>query len=408
MNSGAVFLPVALALVLAACQPAPAAPTAAPAKPTAPAGSPAAKPAESPAAKPAASPVSVPAQPAAGSAQAKPPERAVNVDEATRYFGGKTITITVGFSPGGGYDTFARILAEFMPNYIPGSPKIAVTNLPGGASLLAWQTVMRKTPGNGLDIALFSGGLLTQAILGEKLESFDLDTPIYLGAPDFAPRKGAICVRTELAGSFDAFLKSPRKLKIGEAVQATGPGAMKMWLSLVGLPVQPVYGYGGTSELNTAFDRAELDLTDRCDEPYLSNFPHWIGQNVATPLFFYEQSPEWIKAPMAQGKWPWFGYVADIAKVTPDQRAALEVNNRLSAGERLFALPPRTPDNTVNALRQALADTVHDPAFQAEMTKRNFDYGLKTPEMLQEVLNEARTLKPEVLSLLQAMYRSAQ
>jgi len=389
-----------------ACQPTAPSPTAKPAETKPTAAAPAASPAASPAAKPAASPAASPAAQAPGpQPAARPPDPVVNVEEAARYFSGKTITVTVGFSPGGGYDTFARVMAEFMPSFIPGNPKVAVTNVPGAASLTAWQTVMRKAPGTGLDIALFSSGLITQAVLGEKLEAFDLDTPLYIGAPDFAPRRTTVCVRSELASGLDAFLKSPRKLKIAEAAQATGLGSSKVWLEVVGLPVQPVFGYGGTSELNVAFDRGELDMTDRCDDSNTSRFPHWREPGVATPLFYFEEMPEWIKPLLAQGKYPWFGKVFDVIKVTPDQREALEVNFSLSSGERLFALPPRTPDNVAAAIRKGFYDTVNDPTFQQEIIRRNFEVGLKTGDQVRQEIEDAKRLRPEVLAILHEMYR---
>jgi len=328
----------------------------------------------------------------------------VDVEEAARYFNGKTVTVTVGFAPGGGYDTFARIMAVYWPNHIPGNPKMVVTNIPGAGSLSAWQNVMRKTPGNGLDIAVFSGGLLTQAVLGEKLEAFDVELPIYIGAPDYALRRSTLCVRTDVANNLDAFLKLDRKLRIGEASQATGPAAFKEWLQLVGLPVQPVYGYGGTSELNVAFDKGELELSDRCDDSNLKTFPHWISENQATPLFYLERQPDFIAPLLAQGRYPWFTHVFDAVKVTPDQRLAFEMNSRLSTGERLFALPPRTPDNVANALIKSFYDTVADPEFQAAAVARNYDVGLKTGETLRQLIAEVKTLNPEVQGMLQQMY----
>jgi len=281
---------------------------------------------------------------------------------------------------------------------------MVVTNTPGAGSLTAWQQVMRKAPGNGLDVAVFSGGLLTQAALGEKLEAFDVDAPIYLGAPDYALRRSTLCVRTDIANSLDAFLKLDQKLRIGEASPATGPAAFKEWLALVGLPVQPVYGYGGTSELNVAFDKGELQLSDRCDDANLKTFPHWISENQVTPLFYLEREPDFVGPLLAQGKYPWFGYIFDKLNVTPDQKLAFDMNSRLSTGERLFAIPPRTPDNIANALKKSFYDTVADPELQNAATSRNYDVGLKTGETLRQLIDEVKTLKPEVRDMLQQMY----
>ena len=72
--------------------------------------------------------------------------------------------------------------------------------------------------------------------------------------------------------------------------------------------------------------------------------------------------------------------------------------------ERLFALPPKTPDNVANALTNSFYDTVADPEFRNAAVARNYDVGLKTGETLRQLIAEVKTLNPEVQSLLQQMY----
>jgi tripartite-type tricarboxylate transporter receptor subunit TctC len=394
-------------VALAACAPAaaPAQPTSAPSKPTAaPTAAPQSAPAK-PTAQSEAPVAEKPAPAAAPKTAEKSAAPAVDLAQAASYFGGKTITFTVGYAPGGGYDTYARIVAVHMGRHIPGTPEIVVTNMPGAGSLSAVQTVMRKAPGNGMDLVVFTQGLLVQSALGEKLQGFDPTEATYLGAPDWEISPRQICARTDVANSLDAFLQSPRKLKIGESATQSGTGALDTWMELAGLPVQAVFGYGGTSEINVALERGELDLTTRCTDDDLVTFPHWFTENLVTPLFYFEKMPEFMKVEVAKGRYPWYKQIYDVVELSPQLKHSLELNARMTTGQRMFALPPRTPEMVTNALRKAFADTVADPAFRKDIADRKFEVGLKTPEDIRADIDELQGLPPDVLTLLKQMYK---
>jgi tripartite-type tricarboxylate transporter receptor subunit TctC len=350
----------------------------------------------SPAPKPAASPAASPA------AAALP---AVNVEEATRAFQGKTITVTVGYGPGGGFDTFARILAVHMPRYIPGNPTMVVTNLPGADSLVAAQAAQRKAPGNGLDIAVFTLGLIPRSLLGEKLEGFDPSEFVYLGMPDSAPNESMVCSRTAVASSLDAFLQSGRRFKIGSTGGVGNVPLMMEWAVIAGIPIEIVSGYGGTAEAAQAFDRGELELNGFCDVSTSSRFPHWFGtEQFATPLFYFSQKPKFMEPMLAQGRYPWFKHAFELVNVTPAQRRALEAHISFG-GSRVFALPPRTPENVAAALQRAFAETVNDPATQADLLQRNYEVGLLTGAEMQRTIREFANQPPDVLEVLRRMYK---
>ncbi|HEX3247376.1 MAG TPA: hypothetical protein VHX16_18370, partial [Chloroflexota bacterium] len=301
---------IACLLMSLACSPAAPAttPSASAPKPTTAAAAsavPGAASAASPAAKPAGSPGAA-ASPAAAvtSAAALP---AINADEAARFFQGKSITVTVGYAPGGGFDTFARILAVHMPQFIPGNPTMVVTNVPGADSLVAAQGLQRKAPGTGLDIGVFTLGLVPRSLLGEKLEGFDPSGFVYLGMPDSAPNESFVCARTSLVSSLDGFLQGGRKYKIGSTGGVGNVPLMLEWAALAGFPIEIVSGYGGTSEVNQAFDRGELELNGFCDASIAARLPHWFGpEQFATPLFYFSQRPKFLEPALAQGKYPWF------------------------------------------------------------------------------------------------------
>jgi tripartite-type tricarboxylate transporter receptor subunit TctC len=327
------------------------------------------------------------------------------VDEATRTFQGKTITITVGYGPGGGFDTFARILAVHMPRYIPGNPTMVVTNVPGADSLVAAQAHQRKAPGSGLDIAVFTLGLIPRSLLGEKMEGFDPSEFVYLGMPDSAPNESMVCSRTALVSSLDGFLQGGRKFKIGSTGGVGNVPLMMEWAVLAGFPIEIVSGYSGTAEAAQAFDRGELELNGFCDASTSSRFPHWFGaEQFATPLFHFSQKPRFMEPMLAQGKYPWFKHAFEVVNVTPAQRRALETHVSLG-GSRVFALPPRTPENIAAALQRAFAETVNDPAVQADLLQRNYEVGLLSGSDMQAKIREFANQPPDVLEVLRRMYK---
>src|SRR5215471_13743539 len=80
------------------------------------------------------------------------------------FYRGKTVRIVVGFSPGGGYDVYARMLARHIGRYIPGNPPVVVQNMPGAASLKSVQFLTTGAPADGTLITTFNPGLITQSL----------------------------------------------------------------------------------------------------------------------------------------------------------------------------------------------------------------------------------------------------
>src|SRR3954469_12024312 len=84
---------------------------------------------------------------------------------AAQSFQGKTVTIVVGFKPGGGYDATARLLARYLPKYLPGTPTVIVQNMPGANSLIAANYVYAAAKPDGLTIGTFNRNLVIGQLL---------------------------------------------------------------------------------------------------------------------------------------------------------------------------------------------------------------------------------------------------
>lgn len=418
----------ALSLLLAACQAGPSAsPTTAakPAEAAKPAASSpaaqttAASPAASPgaAASPAASPAAAAASPA-GAAKPQAPgglneEKAaqianaalppVNEAEAAAFFRGKTITWTIGYNPGGGADTQARLLAVQLPKYIPGNPEVVVTNVPGADSLLAAQQLLRRQ-GTGLEMGHFSQGHIMKSLTGTPVEGFDPFGPMYVGMVDAGGGSSSFCARTEVANNLDAFLKTSRPLRVAETSPVSNPAPVMEFMRILNLPIQLVYGYGGTAEIRASFDRKETDATNRCGDADIPNFPHWFNDNFATPLFYWGDEPPDVMQPLlAQGKYPWYKNLKDVVNMTAAQSQALDTYMGLN-GVHVHALPPRTPENLANAIKRGWILAVRDPQYVQDLRQRGQDYAPITGEDLRKRIEDFKTLAPETVQILGKMY----
>jgi len=91
---------------------------------------------------------------------------AVNTFGQESFYKGKTIRLIVGLAPGGGFDTYSRVIARHMGKHIPGNPTTVVDNMPGAAGLVAANFIYRIARPDGLTIGNFVGGLNLQQLLG--------------------------------------------------------------------------------------------------------------------------------------------------------------------------------------------------------------------------------------------------
>ena len=108
---------------------------------------------------------------------------AVAVVAQDNFYKGKTIRLIVGLAPGGGFDTYSRVIARHMGKHIPGHPTTVVDNMPGAASLLAANFLYKAAKPDGLTIGNFVGGLSFQQLLGLPGVEFDAPKFEFLGVP---------------------------------------------------------------------------------------------------------------------------------------------------------------------------------------------------------------------------------
>src|SRR2546425_5882285 len=99
------------------------------------------------------------------------------------FYRGKTVRIVVGFSAGGGFDTYSRTLARHMARHIPGNPTVIVENMPGAGSLISANYLYKIAKPDGLTIGHFIGGLLLGQAVAQKGMPFGAREVEYIRGP---------------------------------------------------------------------------------------------------------------------------------------------------------------------------------------------------------------------------------
>jgi tripartite-type tricarboxylate transporter receptor subunit TctC len=178
---------------------------------------------------------------------------------AEEFYKGKTITFVVGFSAGGGFDTYTRLIARHFAKHIPGNPTVVVENKTGAGSLIAANYIYNQAPHDGTVIGNWIGPLVLQQVLGNKAAKFDGRKFGWLGVP--TPDSG-VCALTKASGikTMDDWFKSKRPIKIG----GTAPGSTtddvpNLLQAALGLPMKLVEGYKGTAKIRLAAESGEID-----------------------------------------------------------------------------------------------------------------------------------------------------
>jgi len=160
------------------------------------------------------------------------------------FYKGKTVRIIVGFSAGGGFDTYARVISRHIGKHIPGRPAIIVENMPGAGSLIAANHGYNTAKPDGLTINNWIGGLVLQAVLGGKGIQFYAPKFEWVGAL----QDSQSCGLTKASGvsNVQEWLAAKNPIKLGgTASGSTDVDIPKILKATLGLPIQLVEGIKG-------------------------------------------------------------------------------------------------------------------------------------------------------------------
>ena len=312
------------------------------------------------------------------------------------FYQGKTVRIIVGAAAGGGYDTYSRTIARHIGKHIAGNPTFIVENMPGAGFLIAANHTYRVAKPDGLTIGHFIGGLFLQQLLGKPGVEFDAARFEYIGVPAQDNYVVGISKKTGIT-SMDQWMASKTVIKLGGVGAGSATDDIpKVLIATIGLPVQLVSGYSGTSTVRLAYDSGEVQGVCNAWESFAATWPNQLKSGDITIVLntTAKPLPDLPKVPLS----------ISYAKTDEARKLIEALVHSVGPAARPYVLPPGTPKDRVQILRRAFMDTMKDPEFLAEAVKAKLDInpldGAELERNVREVFNLDAALLPRAKEIL--------
>jgi tripartite-type tricarboxylate transporter receptor subunit TctC len=315
-----------------------------------------------------------------------------NLLAAQGFYGGKTIRVIVGGSPGGGFDIYTRAMARHMGKHIPGNPTLVVENMTGAGTMIAAKYLHSNAKPDGLSFGMFNGALILSRALGNKSVDFDIKELEFLGVP---VQDSTVCALRKESGvtNIEQWLASKTPMKLGGLSPGNSTSDVaRVIAAALNLPIQLVEGYKGTNEIRLAADAGELHGACWAWETLKVAWAQAIpaGEVNVVLQVTAKKIAELPDVPMS----------LDLAK-TEDARQILQAGAIDPAAiVRVYVTTPRTPKDRLQTLRDAFAKTLSDPEFIAEAKKANLDINPLSGAEVKKIVDDLFRLTPAMRTKL--------
>ena len=284
------------------------------------------------------------------------PATAQGVEE---FYAGKTVSLYIGSSVGGGYDAYGRLVARHIGKYIPGNPTVVVVNMPGAGGEVALSYLYNRAKPDGLTMSHGTTSMYRNRPLGMATK-YDLNKFTFIGT--MPESSFLIVVRGDHPlKTFDELFTSKKPLFWG-AETAGSAGTHNLLghtMQLMGANVELVRGYRGTGPRRAALFRKEIDVTL---ERLATARPHL--EEGTQRLLLVLTHPKHVPPEIKGNVQSW----SEI-KLTPELRELSEFIITTSDLDKSFLLPPGVPPERVEILRRAFDQAVKDPEVAKGLTK---------------------------------------
>jgi tripartite-type tricarboxylate transporter receptor subunit TctC len=316
-----------------------------------------------------------------------------SIDAQTPYYQGKTIRLIQGREGGGSGDIRSRAVIPFLKKHIPGNPNIVSEFMPGGGGRKAANYIYNYSRPDGLVFGHVSSGIVTSAVLGETGIQYDLNKFYWLGSTDSAFHY-AFFVRKDLALNNLEKVRAYSGLKIGAtSIGHTTYTYGRTFAWLLGLR-DPKFVLGYSSiEIDTAIARGELDARSNNTAETLRRNPDAVKKG----LFDFVAV---LKIPR-EDKEPEFDHLPELDNFARSEREHrfLTLMRSTRAVGTPYILPPNTPKEQAQILREAMKKTYQDPEFHKEFVKLTGDSPSAMMPERQEEIVKSIPRDPETIAL---------
>ena len=281
---------------------------------------------------------------------------------AADFYSGRTLSVLVGHSVGGGYDLYARMLARFLPRHIPGQPSVVVQNMPGAGGLRATNYLYSVAPKDGSVIATFSRSIPILPLLAPPA-TFDATRLSWLGSMSGDTSVCLTSSKSPIRTWQDMLTKSV--VMGGQSSGADSDIYARLYRNVLHAQIKLVSGYPGTNDITLAMERGEVDGICGLSWGTLKiAHPGWLRDGSVNFLLqaALKKDPELPGVPLA----------LDVVE-DPEQKQILYLHFTPQAMGRPFAAPPGIAAERKAALVQAFDDTMADAEFRAEAVREKME-----------------------------------
>lgn len=303
----------------------------------------------------------------------------------------KTVTIIVGYSPGGSFDLYARVLARYIGRHLPGNPTRIVENMTGAGGLIAANHLYNRVKPDGLTIGAWASPLVLQQILGNEAAQFDGRRFGYLGIPS---EYDTVCTFNQQSGitKMDDWINAKRPQKLS----TIGPGTStsdvpKLLKAALNLPMDVIDGYKGGADARLAVESGEVD-------GYCGSW----GTVETVWRSAYESKKIVPVLQVTRKSQPKYRHIplADIYAKTDDARELIKIANDVHLAQFAFSVPPGMAKDRLELLQRAFVRTFKDPDLLAEAKRSQLDVDPVDGPTITKTLSGLYDLKPTTVAKL--------
>jgi tripartite-type tricarboxylate transporter receptor subunit TctC len=318
----------------------------------------------------------------------------------TSSYQGATVTIRVGFTAGGAFDVWARIIAHHLGKYVPGNPTFVVQNMTGGGSMIAANYVYSVAKPDGLTLGVVSPGLYIQQLSGQKEIKFDWFKYSWIGSPEKTDRIFYIRADTPYKTLLDL-----RDAAEPPKCAATGLGTAAYYFPRLlqeafGLKLVVVPGYQGAADANLAIERGEMQCWCGSVQAYFGSEP---GRTWAKTGFVRVLTQGGQKRHPNLSNVPTVWELMDKSKVSELHKRLAKIFVLPDEMGRPFFGPPGMPADRLKALREGFVKMMKDPDVIADAKSKGLEPSLMTAEEVEALGREIGTVPPDLIERMKPL-----
>jgi tripartite-type tricarboxylate transporter receptor subunit TctC len=312
-------------------------------------------------------------------------------DPVADFYKSKQVRLIVAGAEGTSYDVWARLVAKYLPKYLPGHPAVAVRNMPGSGHVKAASYLFNKAPKDGTVIGTFSRNILMGGLAKNSDINFDVTRFGFIGSSDMPNR---VCV----ASAYSPVQKAQDLFDQELVVGSTGPGTAtqdmpQLLQGLLGMKFVLNDTYQETDDVYSAMDENEVGGICQTLRGVETDRPGWLAQKRLKVLFNLERNPlPQLGAPS----------IYDFAKTDEQRQILFQFSGSVELG-RPFAAPPDIPRDRLIALRRAFDKAMRDPSLRKEVLVDNIDYTPLTGEDLDKRVEELASIPQDIVDKTNAL-----